>query len=149
MNWSQHSLNLRQPNLKQLNPNQLKNLRGLFESRRWYDLVPDVGHRTVTDGLGEFHGMDYLAAARTTDGSTVIAYVPSRRMFSVDLTQLRASKANVWWFDPRSGGAELASVEPTGRRLELDPPSCGDWVLVLDDADLRRSPPGAWRRSLA
>ena len=39
-----------------------------------------------------------------------------------------------------------ASVEPTVRRLELDPPSCGDWVLVLDDADVKRPPPGAWRR---
>jgi hypothetical protein len=27
-------------------------------------------------GLGEFNGLDYLAAARTADGGCVIAYMP-------------------------------------------------------------------------
>jgi len=32
-------------------------------------------HEVVIDGLGEFNGLDYLAAARTVDGATVIAYL--------------------------------------------------------------------------
>jgi len=37
---------------------------------------PGEKHEVVIDGLGEFRGLDYLSAARTADGGTVIAYLP-------------------------------------------------------------------------
>ena len=40
-------------------------LKALFTSRPWSELVPDQKHEVVVDGLGEFNGLDYLAAART------------------------------------------------------------------------------------
>ena len=52
-------------------------LKALFTSRPWEELVPDQKHEVVVDGLGEFHGLDYLAAARTHNGGTVIAYLPT------------------------------------------------------------------------
>lgn len=38
-------------------------LKELFTYRPWYDLVPDEKHEVVVDGLGEFRGLDYFAAA--------------------------------------------------------------------------------------
>jgi hypothetical protein len=114
----------------------------LFRSRPWYELVPDQKHEVVTGGLGEFRGLDYLAAGRTRDGSTVIAYMPTRRAITVDLSKVSGNRARGWWFDPRTGKATPAGDFPTKSTRELTPPEEGDWVLVLDDESRNRLPPG-------
>ena len=114
----------------------------LFRSRPWYDLVPDRKHEVVTGGLGEFEGTDYLAVGRTTDGSTVIAYLPTRRAITVDMSKLSGAQAQGWWFDPRTGKSTTAGGFPTSGMQEFTPPAEGDWVLVLDDGSLKRPPPG-------
>jgi hypothetical protein len=106
-------------------------------------LVPDQKHEVVTGGLGEFQGLDYLAAGRTPDGGTVIAYIPSRRTITVDMSKISGSQVHAWWFDPRTGKAVAGGDFPTSGTRELTPPGEGDWVLVLDDASLNRRPPGS------
>ncbi|MFB3923236.1 MAG: glycoside hydrolase family 140 protein [Terriglobia bacterium] len=115
----------------------------LFRSRRWFGLIPDQKHEVVTGGLGEFRGLDFLAAARTPDGSTVIAYMPTPRPITVDLSKVSGSQAIVWWFDPRTGKASLLGRFPTSGRRDLAPPGNGDWVLVVDDGSLSLPPPGS------
>jgi hypothetical protein len=114
----------------------------LFRSRQWFDLVPDQEHKVVTDGLGEFLGLDYLTAARTSDGSTVIAYMPTTRTITVDMAKLSASPVNAWWFDPRTGKATSAGSFPAGGSRQFTPAAQGDWVLVLDVAAIDRPAPG-------
>jgi len=114
----------------------------LFRSRRWFDLVPDQDHKVVTDGIGEFWGLDYLAAARTSDGSTVVAYMPSARTITVDMAKLSANSVNAWWFDPRTGKATSSGTFPANGSRQFTPPAQGDWVLVLDDASKHLPPPG-------
>jgi hypothetical protein len=118
-------------------------VRALFESRPWYDLVPDTRHVVVTRGLGEYHGLDYLTAARTSDGGTVIAYVPTARAVTVDLTRVSGERTRVWWFDPRTGEAHFAGEFATEGPQRFWPPLDGDWALVLDDASKKLAPPGA------
>jgi hypothetical protein len=120
----------------------MSRLKALFDSRAWYDLVPDQKHTVVTGGLGEFNGLDYLAAARTADGSTVIAYMPTRRTVTVDMSKISGSRAKVWWFDPRAGRADSAGEFPTSGSREFTSPGSDDWVLVLDDASRNYSVPG-------
>ncbi len=85
----------------------------LFRSRRWFDLTPDQNHKVVTDGVGESWGSDYLAAARTSDRSTVIAYMPTARTVTVDMTKLPKGEAVALWFDPRYGqSAARGDVRP-------------------------------------
>jgi hypothetical protein len=114
----------------------------LFRSRAWYDLIPDRKHEVVTDGLGEFTGLDYVAAARTSDGSTVIAYMPSSRKITVDMSKVSGAQANAWWFDPRTGKASSAGNFATSSSREIVPPGNGDWVLVLDDSAKHLPVPG-------
>jgi len=114
----------------------------LFRSRPWSDLVPDSAHRVVTGGVGEYWGLDYLAAAATADGTTVIAYMPDARTVTVDLSKLARGRANAWWFDPRTGAATAAGTFATEGTRPFTPPAPGDWVLVLDDASMRRPAPG-------
>jgi hypothetical protein len=114
----------------------------LFRSRAWFDLVPDQKHEVVTSGLGEFNGLDYLAAARTSDGNTMIAYMPTSRTITVDLKRLSGKQLRGWWFNPREGKATSIGSFPTGAARQFQPPSEGDWALVLDDADKRLEAPG-------
>jgi hypothetical protein len=119
-------------------------MRALFESRAWHTLTPDVEHRAVVAGLGEFRGLDYCAAARAADGSTLVAYMPTARTVTVDLDQLSGPVAQGWWFNPRT-----AEVTPAGQSQrfglhlkEFVPPGDGDWVLVVDDASRMWPLPG-------
>jgi hypothetical protein len=114
----------------------------LFRSRRWFDLVPDQKHEVVIAGVGEFLGNDYLAAGRTLDGNTVIAYMPTKRTIKVDMSKVSGAQAVAWWFDPSRGRVtEAGAFRTTGIR-EFTPPAEGDWVLVLDDASQKLPPPG-------
>jgi hypothetical protein len=121
----------------------MKHWGDLFRSRKWQELVPDQKHEVVTKGLGEFMGLDYLAAARTTDGGTVVAYMPTSRAITVDMTKISGSQARAWWFDPRSGEASEAGAFATRGLHEFSPPGAGDWLLVLDDASQRLPKPAA------
>ena len=77
-------------------------------------------------------------AARTSDGSLVMAYLPTIRTILVDMSKL-ASKAIARWYDPTSGGYADIHGSPfanTGHR-SFTPPGKnssgdGDWVLVLE-----------------
>jgi hypothetical protein len=115
----------------------------LFLSRPWHHLVPDQKHQVVTTGMGEFRGLDTLAAARTTDGGTVIVYMPSSRTVTIDLSRLRGSSVKAWWFDPRTGKPESAGEFVASGCREFTPPAEGDWVLVVDDAGRNWPAPGA------
>jgi len=120
----------------------MERMGALFHSRPWYDLVPDQAHKVVVDGLGEFNGLDYLAAARTADGGAVMAYMPSARTITVDMSQVAGKSAKAWWFNPRAGEARSAGEFPTTGRQRFTPPGDGDWVLVVDDAARHLSAPG-------
>ncbi len=117
-------------------------LKALFTSRPWSELVPDQKHEVVVDGLGEFTGLDYLAAARTQDGGTVIAYLPTKRTFTVDLSKVAGTAAQAWWYNPRTGKPQAAGKFATHAKQQFTPPGEGDWVLVLDDASRKLPPPG-------
>ncbi len=113
-----------------------------FRSRPWFELVPDQEHKVVTSGLGEFNGLDYLAAARTSDGGTLIAYMPTSRTIEVDLTKIAGKTAEGWWFNPRTGNATKIGSFATEGTKKFAPPGAGDWALVIDSADKESRAPG-------
>jgi hypothetical protein len=128
---------------------QMLHLKKFFESRPWYDLVPDQTHSTVTTGYGtmlvhndsaagEIDSNDYATTARTMDGSLVLSYLPTRRTVTADMSRL-SKPATARWFDPSDGsylaiaGSPLANsgsqrFTPPGKNHDGD----GDWVLVLE-----------------
>jgi hypothetical protein len=118
-------------------------LKALFTSRSWHLLVPDQRHEVVTQGLGELRGLDTLIAARTSDGATIIAYMPTSRAITVNLSKLAGPRGKAWWFNPRTGTAEAAGEFAVEARKQFTPPGEGDWVFVIDDAAKGYSAPGA------
>jgi len=123
---------------------QIANLKAFFESRAWYDLVPDQTHATLTAGFGTFSskgtvdGNDYATVARTPDGRMAIAYAPTIRPLTIDMTRL-SGPVTARWFDPANGtyiAIEGSPFSNTGSR-SFTPPGKnhdgdGDWVLVLE-----------------
>src|SRR5262245_33567426 len=133
-----------QSNLDTPGSTQMRYVKFLFESRPWYNLIPDKAHTVVTAGYGTCSDSgalgdnDYLTAARTPDGALVMAYMPTRRTITVDMAKL-AAPAYASWYDPANGtftaipGSPLANTgtrnfTPTGNNSGGD----GDWVLVLE-----------------
>jgi hypothetical protein len=127
---------------------QIGYLKALFKPRAWYELVPDQGHTVVTAGYGTFAdtcsvgpcvgGNDYVTAARTPSGKLVMAYVPSARTITVNMTQL-SGPATARWYDPAAGtftpivGSPFATTGP--RDFATPGPNADgdeDWVLVLE-----------------
>ena len=91
--------------------------------------------------------MDLLTAARTADGGTVMAYLPTSRPITVEMSKVSGKEAVAWWFNPRTGDSSKAGKFPTTGKKQFNPPSEGDWVLVLDDAARNLSAPGAARKN--
>jgi Protein of unknown function (DUF4038)/Putative collagen-binding domain of a collagenase len=125
---------------------QLSHMKNLFAPRKWYDLVPDQNHTAVTGGYGtpapfgtgSVTTDTYATAARTPDGTLMIAYMPSIRTISVDMSKLSGAAA-ARWYDPTNGEYIAVDGSPsanTGIR-QFTPPGKnhdgdGDWVLLLE-----------------
>ena len=119
-------------------------LKVLFAARAWYELVPDLGHAVVTAGTGTFSNSggvganDYVTAARSPSGRLAVAYVPTLRTITVDMTQMSGA-TTARWFDPASGHFTGIAGSPFANTGSLDFTTPGvnddgdeDWVLVLE-----------------
>jgi len=119
-------------------------LKTLFGGYPWHSLIPDQGHRVITDGYGSFASRgalgsnDYVTAARTPDGALVMAYLPTVRPITVDMTKL-AGRTIAQWFDPTAGTFSPIPGSPFDNRgsWQFMPPDRNrdgddDWVLVLE-----------------
>jgi hypothetical protein len=113
----------------------------LFTSRAFHDLVPDLNHSVLTAGYQS--GMTYATAARTSDGSTVIAYVPTQRTITIDMTKIGGTSARTWWYNPRTGVATFVGDFSTSGTRSFTLPDANDWILVLDNAALNLPAPGS------
>ena len=123
---------------------QIGHVKALFEPRAWYELVPDQSHTVVTAGYGTFSstdsitGNDYVTAARTPNGKLVMAYVPSARTVTVDMSQL-SGPVIARWYDPVVSTFNSIAGSPFANTGLSDFTTPGthadgaeDWVLVLE-----------------
>lgn len=111
---------------------QMKYLRELFESLPWQRLVADPS--VLAGDAGE--GADYAQAARASDGSCLLVYVPTGKAVTVKFDRLNAQKVRASWYDPRIGKAVVAGQFDNQGTHQLEPFSRGrgnDWLLILDD----------------
>jgi hypothetical protein len=79
-----------------------------------------------------------VTTARTSDGSLVMAYLPSIRTVTVDMSKLTAI-STARWYDPTNGEYADVSGSPFANRGtgQFNPPGKnsagdGDWVLVIE-----------------
>jgi VanZ family protein len=149
-----------QDNLDTPGATEMKYLVALFGTRAWYDLVPDATHDVLTDGFGTYADTgyvddnDYATAARTPNGTLVIAYTPVVRPLTIDMSKLAAA-ATARWYDPASGvwvaidGSPFANLgsltfTPPGPNADGD----GGWALVIETRTMRKPHLATEKRAL-
>src|SRR5262249_39656122 len=119
---------------------QITFMRNLLAARAWYNLVPDQTHAVLTAGYGSLTGTgsaDYAPAELASDGSCFLAYVPTARTVTVDLTKLAGSQVHAQWYDPTTGGyTEIGTFARTSKATFTTPSQShadgsNDWLLVI------------------
>jgi len=117
----------------------------LMRSREFWLMVPDLNNHVLTGGYGS--GSTVSVAARTSDGQTIIAYVPNGNAtsISIDLTKITSAtnSAKCWWFNPRTGAGTLVGTYANTGTQTFTPPDSNDWILVIDDANANLPAPGS------
>lgn len=112
------------------------NINKILSPLGWQKLSPDWDSATVISGRGSYGGTDYVTAGRADDGSLIVAYVPSARSVSLDMSKMSGA-ATVQWFDPASGESAGTSqtVANSGSQSFATPGNNSegdsDWVLVV------------------
>jgi hypothetical protein len=116
-----------------------------FCSREHWKLVADLSHTVVTAGYGA--GSTLTVTSRTSDGQTIIAYIPNGNSatLTVDMTKITSAthQATCWWFNPSSGAATLIGSYANSGTRNFTPPDSNDWVLVIDNASANLPAPGS------
>jgi len=117
---------------------QLQHLKNLVLSRPYFDRIPDMSI-VPSPKVGDEH-------IRTTRGNNYIfSYLPLGGTVEINPTVISGRQLNAWWFDPRTGNAEMIGKFENQPLLTFTAPSSGpksDWVLVLDDVDAGFNTPG-------
>jgi len=108
-------------------------LGNLMRSREFWKMVPDTNHTVATAGFGS--GDTVTATSRSSDGQTIIAYIPNGNALTVDMSQITSvgNATNCFWFNPRNGSTvTIGTYANVGTHI-FAPPDSNDWVLVIDD----------------
>ncbi|QIP13748.1 DUF4038 domain-containing protein [Spirosoma aureum] len=115
----------------------------LYESRAWEKLVPDQTSEVILSGRGTFGELDYICAAKASDNSCYIMYIPrGNRTIYLNMQKMTGQPMVMHWFNPRSGQALRIGVAEPRQKFGITPPSEDDWVIVFDDPRLKLSAPG-------
>jgi hypothetical protein len=118
-------------------------LQRLFRSRTWQLLIPDFDNHLITSGYGTWGKKDHVASAVTSDRITIIAYLPSNRTVTLNMTGINGDKAKCWWYNPSDGKATEIGIFKTSGNHRFEPPSAGDWLLVIDNDSAKLPAPGS------
>jgi len=113
--------------------------RRLIESRPFLSRVPDQS--LIVPAY--YPETDFISA--TKGDGYVFVYFPTGWSAEIKLNNLGANEINAWWFDPRTGKADLIGKISGKENRKFTPPSKGrgnDWILVLDDASKNFKAPG-------
>ena len=112
--------------------NSLRHYFALFQSRPWFQIVPDPESKIIIDGAGMYAKNDYAVAGSDEKGRFIIAYIPSGRTFKINTAGLKGKKVNASWYNPREGTSELIGEYKTPGVISLKTPDENDWVLIID-----------------
>lgn len=117
----------------------------LMRSREFWKMAPDLTNVVMTAGYGS--GDTMAMDARSSDGQTIIAYIPTGNASTVTINMAKiTSSTNTihgWWFNPSSAATtDLGTFANSGTH-NFTPPDSNDWVLVLDDNAAGLPAPGS------
>lgn len=117
---------------------QMGLMRSVLLQRPYYKLVPDQSLIRGHEG----QGADHRRAARASDGSFALIYLPTGGDVTVRW-EPAGREIRGWWFDPRNGQVRPIDKRKWEGTMSFSAPGKGrgrDWLLVLDDASVELPP---------
>jgi len=111
----------------------------LFRSRSHHLLVPDTSNSVMMTGASSGS-----VCARTKDGKTIIAYLPSRQTITIIMSEITdaGGRVNCNWFNPSTGRVIAIGDFVNNGTRDFTSPDSDDWVLVMDSAGAKLRAPG-------
>ncbi len=112
----------------------------LMRSRRFWLMAPDHSRSVMTAGFGS--GATVAVAARASDGSGIVAYIPTQRQVTIAMSGITdaGGQARSSWYNPRTGQTTLIGTYSNTGTRNFTPPDSNDWVLVIDAATTANPP---------
>lgn len=111
-------------------------LRKLIESRPYVNRIPDDS--IILEGQGT--KADYITAFRDERGRYSMVYIPVGKTIKIRTSHISSKKINAWWFNPKNEETHRIGVLRNNGIHSFTTPTLGDgndWVLVLDNADMK------------
>ena len=114
----------------------MPHVQDLFNAHSWWTLEPDPDNELLVGGLSS--GLDRAVAARDAAGAFALAYMPSARTITLDLSKLAGPDVEARWYDPTTGqfSPVVGSPFPASGTRTFTPAGDNasgwdDWVLEL------------------
>lgn len=109
----------------------------LFRSRNWFTLIPDNSAAVLTGGASS--GADLATTAYTSDSTTIITYMPTKRDVTINPAKLKSGGLHAYWFNPITGAiTDLGHMTKVSRTYSTSSLASQDWVLILDKEAKRK-----------
>lgn len=116
----------------------------LMRTREHWLMVPDTTNTYLPSGFGS--GTTLSVLSRSSDGQTMIAYVPNGNAATITINMAgitsASSAAVAWWYNPQTAAPTLIGTFANTGTQNFTPPDANDWALVIDDASANLPPPG-------
>ncbi len=103
-----------------------------FEQIPWWTLVPDVKHKAVVSGYGDWAKPNYVTTAVSEDKNLMVAYLPQLQALFVDFNFLSGTSFKCSWYNPVNGKVEKEFTVKDKTVQRLGPPNGEDWVLMIE-----------------
>ncbi len=103
----------------------------LFDAIPWQNLIPDTTNQVLLKGRGEWGSYDYICAAKTSDSSVYVMYLPKGRNFWLNVGAISEKPKTMYWYNPRNGRLIKIGVASKDENFGISAPDENDWVLLL------------------
>ncbi len=117
--------------------NHLANMNRCIKARAWHKLVPDFNHEMLISGYGTEKKDDYVTAAKASDSTFGMYYMPSSRETTINMAIFDAPKS-IRKFDPTNNTTTtIATSVPNSGNYTVAAPGNnsagqGDWIIIIE-----------------
>lgn len=114
---------------------QLGYVKKFFEELPWWTLIPDIKHKAVVDGYGDWSKPNYVTTAVSNDKKLMVSYIPFTQPVTIDFGYLAGDRFRIKWFDPVTGSV-IKELNVDGKSVQrLSTPTGEDMVLVIESLE--------------
>jgi hypothetical protein len=114
---------------------QMQHLIRIFSTLPWWTLTPDLPHRAVVNGYGQWTTNNYVTTAVSEDKKLLVAYLPELQPVWIDFGYLAGTKFTGAWIDPATGETKKEFTITQKSVQRVAPANGSDWLLVIKGSD--------------